>query len=145
MLLLIKVQGQWIYCTTMSRNFPDVCIVRVTKLPHTKQTSVNFEILRSYNIFVGFVQICMWILGLKGLRRSSQPCCPSQKLKQPWKGGYLWFSVCSLISQFRQRVCAVVLLCFRATNGSILWVKETLSWIYISGAIHKIWRGNLAP
>ena len=43
----------------MSRNFPDVCIVRVTKLSHTKQTSVNFEILRSYDIFVGFVQITL--------------------------------------------------------------------------------------
>ena len=59
MLLLIKVQGQRIYCTTMSRNFPDVCIVRVTKLPHTKQTSVTFEMLQSYNIFVGFVQITL--------------------------------------------------------------------------------------
>lgn len=36
----------------------EIFLTFVTKLPHTIQTSVNFEILRRYT-FVGFVQITL--------------------------------------------------------------------------------------
>ena len=55
-LLKFKASG---YIAPQCREIFQTFVVRVTKLPHTKQTSVTFEMLRSYNIFVGFVQITL--------------------------------------------------------------------------------------